>query len=126
MNLFFTALLSALVLLATFSISCSLPFYYTKDNGVHGMRFSANDQFMVMAFNSLPKYEIRFFPYEQSSTCTLAYPSDKFYVYSLAVVSESSTSNSSELFNFIQVGEDMEDQNVIFAIVTCHKITCGM
>ncbi len=96
------------------------------DNTAHGVRFSVNDQFAVMAFNSIEFFVMSFPPYESVEPCRFDYLHENFYVYSLAVKSNNDNMTSSELYTFFLVGEYMKTQDVHIISITINRSTCGM
>ncbi|CAF3372252.1 unnamed protein product [Rotaria socialis] len=82
------------------------------DDSAHGVRFSGNDQFTIVAINAYEKFLIAFSPYENSKVCGFSYPWEDLYIYSLAVIENRDNFTSSELYEFILVAEDMETQHV--------------
>ncbi|CAF1612156.1 unnamed protein product, partial [Rotaria magnacalcarata] len=82
------------------------------DDSAHGVRFSGNDQFTIVAINAYEKFLISFSPYENSEVCGFSYPWEDLYIYSLAVIENHDNFTSSELYEFILVAEDMETQDV--------------
>lgn len=125
MTLSFTMLFSTLILLGISSRVWSLPFYDIQDNSVHGVRFSGNDQFMVMAFNSFEYYTVQFFSNKQNR-CKYPYYSTNLYVYSLAVMPYTKITDSLELFEFVEVSEDMRTQNIQLSVMSFKGSDCGM
>ncbi len=96
------------------------------DNTAHGVRFSVNDQFAVMAFNSIEFFVVSFPPYESDGSCNFRYLHENFYVYSLAATSNNDNITSSELYKFFLVGEYTNTQDVYIMSITINGSTCGM
>lgn len=90
------------------------PTYEMDDDGAHGVRIAGNDQFTICASNAYRRYVITFAPYNDLDTCVISYLMPSSYVYSLDVLNEKHTENSSTLYKFIQVDEDMVSQNIYF------------
>lgn len=102
----------------------SLPVYEIDDDGAHGIRFSGNDQFVVMAFNNYKHLDLYFAPYGSGSKCHIEYSWKNLYVYSVAALL--SDDKHSGLYKFIQVAEDMTNFDVIITRVIVNKSNCGM
>ena len=99
---------SILVLLihTKYIIWCA-PIYDFNDDA-HGVRFAANDKFVVGAFNTFQRYALRSLLKSTHTECTVLYPNPEFYVYSLDTVDLANiTTNSSELAAFVQIAENM-------------------
>jgi len=116
----------ASTLLVMSQLVWSLPIYETDDNTAHGVRLSINDQFSVMAFNSIEYFEMDFPPYESNKSCTFGYIHKNFYVYSLAATSNNDNITSFELYKFFLIGEYTNTQDVYIMSITINRSTCGM
>jgi hypothetical protein len=116
----------ASTLLVMSQLVWSLPTYEIDDNSAHGVRFSANDQFSVIALNNIEYFVMSFPPYEFDEPCVFEYISQNFYVYSLAATSNNDNITSFELYKFFLVGEYTNTQDVYIMSITINRSTCGM
>jgi hypothetical protein len=114
------------ILLVMAQLALSVPTYETNDDSAHGIRFSANDQFMVWAFNNVKMFRIFFPPYESTEECSLSYNHDHLYIYSLATIINNDNTTSSNEYSFVYVAEETTTQDVYFVYYTLNRLACGM
>lgn len=99
--------------------------YEINDDSAHGIRLSGNEHFVIFALNRFRLYGIFPAPYDDSLECTVFYFDTALYVFSLATVSDYNNLNSTELYTFVQVAENMETSDVFFSVVQVNKSECG-
>jgi hypothetical protein len=133
MKVLFTIFWNALVFLAMSQLVWSLPIYEMDDHSAHGVRFSGNDQFYVLAANNFENFDIHSYPNVLWAKGSIRYPFPNFYVYSLAVLSDNNSISYPNRYRFVVVGENMKTQDVslIYVIINisdngmfknCHRI----
>lgn len=102
--------------------------YDLDDDSAHGIRIAGNGEFTVWASNAYQRYALSFHPYNNSATCILKYPYTDLYIYSLDIVTERyNVHSSSSFYRFIQVAENMSNQDVYFLMTIFNRSdgNCG-
>ncbi|UJR10989.1 hypothetical protein I4U23_015173 [Adineta vaga] len=100
---------------------------YDKDNdSAHGIRFPGNDQFLIFANNLFAILRITFQPFGKlSHDCSVVYPIQDSFVYSLIALSTTHTSTATnKLHKFVQVAENMNNQSVLLSVLVINEANC--
>jgi hypothetical protein len=126
MKVLFAIFWGASAFLAMSQLVWSLPIYEMDDHSAHGVRFSGNDQFNVVAVNNFERYVMNSYPYVPGSSDTIRYPFSNLYVYSLAVLSDNNSISYPNRCRFVQVGEDMKTQDVLLTYTIADRLADGM
>lgn len=111
---------------ATSQLNSSSPIFQMHDHSAHGVRFSGNDQFTIVAANNYERFVISDYPYALGPAISTVYQLPNLYIYSLAVLSDNNSISYPKSYTFVYVAENMKTQDVLFVYTIIYLTAHGM